>query len=232
MGVGDPNQAPFPSNPAFLLVGLLVAACAGGGTGGPDSGRDSSDQRRADSLDVTAPDDAPSPLDTPGEAAPGPPPRIEILSPAPGTFASGCGTAFPVRVRIESPGVPLAEVVVAGQAVEAREGEQEVVAALSPGLNVIEAVARTVPGAQSVEHHAVLCGEYRSPSEAVVHAADLYLGRKALSVTGKAAARFVDTADLGELARGMNPLYRSSLVTVNVEDVTLSPGTQVTIRPA
>lgn len=232
MGVGEARHVGLPAVSWLLLGWLSSAGCAGDGTGGSDSGPDSSDQRPADVLDVTAPDDVTSLLDTPAEAAPGPPPRIEILSPDPGTYASGCGTAFPVRVRIESPGAPLAEVAVAGQVLDAREGEQEVVASLVPGLNVIEAVARTVSGAWSEEHRAILCGEYRAPSEAVAHAADLYLGREALTVIGRAAARFVDAADLGGIARAMNPLYRSSLVTVTAEDVTLSPGTEVTLKPA
>ncbi len=170
--------------------------------------------------------------ESPDVNLPGPPPRIEILSPATGTYATDCQASFSVRVRIESPGGPLAEVVIAGQAGEAREGEQEVAASLLPGLNVIEVVARTATGARSVEHRAVLCGEYRPPSEVVAHAADLYLGREALAVVGQAAARLVDASDLGAIARGMNPLYQSSLVTVMAQDVTLSAGTEVTLKPA
>ncbi len=220
------------------LLAMLVAwslACAGGAdpAQGPDAGAPDSDAPDAalpDRPDAAAPEE-PGP-GSDAHADPGPAPRIEFLAPAPGTYATGCGQPFPVRVRVESPGALLAEVVAAGQPIEAREGEQEVVIALWPGLNLIEASARTVTGAQSVEHRAVLCGEYRSPAEAVAHAADLYLGRQALTVIGRAAARFVDTADLGGIARGMNPLYRSSLVTVTAEDVTLSPGTEVTLKPA
>ncbi len=219
---------------AFIAsLAALWIACGGARSGTPSDSRPDlpGGETLVDDLAVVPGDPSGedgAALDEPA----GPSPRIEFILPTSGTYATGCGQAFAVRVRVASPDAPLAEVVVAGQVLEPREGEQEVVTALWSGLNVLDARARTVSGAQSVEHRAVLCGEYRSPSEVVVHAADLYLGREALTVIGRAAARFVDTADLGGLARGMNPLYRSSLVTVTAEDVTLSPGTEVTLKPA
>lgn len=215
------------------LPGVVVSAgCAGAANAGGDSrSADVSEARVEVHEDPGALDESDADksrdLDHPG-----PPPRIEILSPATGTYATDCQASFPVRVRIESPGGPLADVVIAGRPGDAREGEQEVAAPLVPGLNVIEVVAQTLTGARSVEHRAVLCGEYRPPAETVAHAADLYLGREALAVVARAAARLVDTSDLGAIARGMNPLYQSSLVTVMAEDVTLSAGPEVTLKPA
>lgn len=218
-----------------LLAVMIASWVACGGGGSASSGDSRAELPGAGETLVNDAVIAGDPLgedaflpDAPG----GPPPRIAFLLPAPGTYATQCGAPATVRIVVASSGDPLAEVRVAGQAVEPREGDHEVLVSLASGLNVLDASARTVHGAQSWEHRAVLCGEYRPPSEAVTHAADLYLGRDALAVLGLAAARFVDTADLSGLARGMNPLYRSSIVTVNADQVSVSPGTVVTLKPA
>jgi len=217
------------------LVLALVPGCSGGTrVAPPDASLDDSGPL-SDAIDpgTTAEDrDIPAAQDETDAGPPGPVPRIEFLEPALGTYATTCGQPFRIRVRIHSPEAPLLEATIQDQTVPVTDGEHEVLTTLAQGLNVLTARARTQHGAEAVEHRAVLCGAYHAVSEAVSHAADLYLGRGALQVLARAGARVFDGLDAAALFRAMGPLYRSPVVEVLPDDLSHGVGTTLTLKPA
>lgn len=162
---------------------------------------------------------------------PGPYPTVTLQEPPRGTFATQCSAPYPVKLHVQSE-APLESVELQGQSLPAQPGAVDASFTPAFGLNLIEASATTVTGATGRDHRALLCGDYTSPAVSVLHAADMYLGKKSLTEVGKAGAAWFDSLDLTALFKEVNPLYSSSLMVVNATEIDRAPGTIVQLVPA
>ena len=225
--------------PSILALHLLVlAACGGSDTTvvGNDPGP-SDDVITADNVPVDADevgDTAPGgdtivPADTPLPDL-GPMPVVTIETPERGTFATSCGEPVKVRFDVASER-PVTSIAVQGQEQPPEPGVQETTFVPAFGLNVLTVDATDDAGRTTRENRAMLCGTYVPTSEAVVHAADLYLGWRALKVIGEGAARLFDTMDLNPLFGSGKPLFESEFVRVLPGDLSHNPPSRIRLVP-
>jgi len=207
-------------------LALLLPSCGNdSATTTPDTGSPDVIQSDTGSQDVTLPPDPGQFVDL------GPVPTVSILEPTRGLYASQCGSPYPLKLHVQSD-APLQTVEVQGQPLPAQSGPVDSSFVPAFGLNLIQASASTTSGAMGQDHRALLCGDYAPPSQSVLHAADMYLGKKALTEVGKAGAAWFDSLDLTAMFQEVNPLYSSTLMVVNAVLIDRSPGTIVELVPA
>jgi len=209
---------------AYAAFLVLLASCGDDQRQSDESGSDLLTPD-AELYDIAVADTVPDVFDA------GPPPLITILAPARGVFATECATPYPVRFNVVSQ-APLAGVTLQGQDILAETGSVESSFDAVFGLNLITAEASTATGATGRDHRALLCGVYIPPTEAVAHASDLYLGKKALTAIGHAGARWFDELDLTTTFVEDNPLYESSLLIVDAVALQCDLGTAIELTPA
>lgn len=213
-----------------LIPALLVLVACGGGDGTPS---DTGQLDPGTSLDAVQ-DTTPDVLGDPGvDTGPdlGPYPKVSIQEPARGTYATNCGDPYELIIDVQSEAL-LTSVTLQGLGLAPVTGEHKLKVQPDYGLNLFRAEALTEAGALGREHRSMLCGQYLAPEDILLHAADVYLGDKALNVVGQASAAWFDSLDLTKMFIEQNPIYESLLVNVNAVSVTRKPGTEVVFTPA
>ncbi len=154
------------------------------------------------------------------------PPRLEIVSPARGTFShEAASVALTLSAQDES---GIARVEAAGQLLDAAAGPQWTTqATLGVGVNTLIVEVEDALGNVATEHVNVLNGAFQPPQDGLTDAVVVHMGPDALRAFESVAGTLVDKLDYTGLAAGLNPLLDTSLATVTVDKVSLLPNTEV-----
>jgi hypothetical protein len=155
---------------------------------------------------------------------------VHVVEPGIGTYATACGDSIPVEFTVSSES-PVAEVRLDGKVIPPHDGPYQGSFHPGPGLNVITAEATDDQKRRGRDHRALLCGTFAPPSEAVVHAGDLYLGKGAIKTMADFTAQTFDGIDLTARFAAFGPLYSSSIVSVMPGKLLHAPGTVVSLVP-
>lgn len=149
-------------------------------------------------------------------------PTLQVLSPARGAQTSG--TTVDVEVSAVDPdGVQT--VTIAGAAAAARGGDRYgATVILAPGLNLLEVAATDGRGDRSTGSFAVVQGRFVQGGTFAPACAQVRLDPEALEAIRRDAEARLATLDLQALIQGLGrPTYQTSIVTVDVTQVTHGP---------
>ncbi|MGN6110840.1 MAG: hypothetical protein ACTHU0_37405 [Kofleriaceae bacterium] len=132
-------------------------------------------------------------------------PRIHITSPTRGTFA-GAVSSLEVRGTAIDDRAVTSITVNGVMAVLSPDGSWKATVPVSPGTNLLHAVAKDAEGNTGKETRAVVAGKLSSIDRMVPSGLTASLSAQTFDAIGRGAAGFVETADLGALIAPMNPV--------------------------
>jgi hypothetical protein len=132
-------------------------------------------------------------------------PRVHILAPARGTFAGGVQTLTVTGIAIDDGGV--ASVQVNGvAAMLAGDGSWTATIPVSPGTQLIHAVARDAQGNVGKESRAVVVGPLQSIAAPVPQAIAAAMSAQTFAAIGRGITGFLSTGDLAAAVAPLNPV--------------------------
>jgi hypothetical protein len=132
-------------------------------------------------------------------------PRVHILAPAHGTFAGGVETLTVTGIAIDDGGV--ASVQVNGvAAMLAGDGSWTATIPVSPGTQLIHAVARDAQGNVGKESRAVVVGPLQSIAAPVPQAIAAAMSAQTFAAIGRGITGFLSTGDLAAAVAPLNPV--------------------------
>jgi hypothetical protein len=132
-------------------------------------------------------------------------PRVHILSPARGTFAGGVQTLTVTGTAIDDGGV--AAVQVNGVAATlAGDGSWTATIPVSPGTQLIHAVARDAQGNVGKESRAVVVGPLAPIAAPVPQAIAAAMSAQTFAAVGRGITGFLTTGDLAAAVAPLNPV--------------------------
>ncbi len=166
-------------------------------------------------------------------------PRIHITSPALGTFSGEVGTVTVTGTVLDDSG-DVAGVTVNGvAAIVNGDGTFAATVPVTPGTNLLHAIATDAQGNVGKETRAVVAGKLAPMAQAIPSAVTLSISAQTFDALGRGAGGFIQDADLSALVAPMNPvvdagttngqpdcLYGQARIThldVGGADVTFSP---------
>ncbi|MCO5169872.1 MAG: Ig-like domain-containing protein [Planctomycetes bacterium] len=146
-------------------------------------------------------------------------PQITVVSPARG--AQVTDTTVRVEVEASDPDGVQAVTIQGAPATDVGGGRWEAQATLGPGLNLIEVEAIDGLGDRSTGRFSVAHGQFEAGGAFVQGAAHARLGQPALDVVGREVE--ARSANLDLLPLLPHPVYTSTLVTLDIVDLTHAP---------
>jgi hypothetical protein len=132
-------------------------------------------------------------------------PRVHILTPARGTFAGDVQTLAVTGTATDDTGVTSVQVNGVDAAL-AGDGSWSVTIPVSPGTQLIHAVARDAQGNVGKESRAVVAGPLRPIAAAVPRAIAAAMSAQTFAAVSRGITGFLQTGDLGAAVAPLNPV--------------------------
>lgn len=151
------------------------------------------------------------------------PPRIEITSPARGTFVEGSSVEVTGKVTDDKSGVRA--LINGTEVVPAADGSFTTTVTVTTGISIIESHAIDSANNDTRDVRAVMAGTLATADGSMASPLGARVGTQGFDKIGSALAITAKAIDFKAAAMAMNPVYRSSgcnSATINVENLTLS----------
>jgi hypothetical protein len=159
----------------------------------------------------------------PGATAPGAPPDIEVVSPAPASWLPTPDATFEVVVRI-----PAQSVSIGGVPAMASQGRYTAALHLDPGLVTVTVVVTDAMGSSSAASFSYEVGPFRPFPSPVAGAALARLNPQAIPALAAAVTDELDAVDWNALIAPVNPVlaqsYLGGFVNLDIDIVNVGHG--------